>query len=85
MALNPSLTTLSGLDGDRPTNPGYIGVFYFATDTGATFCWDGSAWQEVTGPIAQQNELDWLRMRVDRISRSLILFGINLDDEVFGP
>jgi hypothetical protein len=48
MALNQSVTTLSGLAADRPADPGYIGVFYFATDTGETTVWDGVAWQPVS-------------------------------------
>lgn len=49
MALNPSTTTLSGLAVDRPANPGFTGVIYYATDTNATSVWDGAAWQAVGG------------------------------------
>lgn len=49
MALNPSVTTLSGLAADRPANPGFTGVIYYATDTNTTTVWDGAAWQSIGG------------------------------------
>jgi len=52
MALNPSVTTLSGLAADRPANPGFTGVIYYATDTNATSVWDGAAWQALAGGAA---------------------------------
>lgn len=83
MSLNPSVTTLSGLAADQPTDPGFVGVFYFATDTGAVTCWDGTAWQTVSGAQANAVELEWLRLRVFRIARALTLFGIQIEDELF--
>lgn len=83
MALNPSVTTLSGLLADRPLNPGAVGVFYFATDTSQTFCWDGVDWIDVSGGVASAAEVDWLRLRVQRIAVALTMFGINIDDDAF--